>query len=63
MANQQTNQLTECFSREGSHFNIWQKQGHDRKKLLHRYSYLDMDIEANCNPMEYELGMFNTVKS
>lgn len=63
LANQQPNQLTECFSREGSHFNIWQKQGSDRKKLLHRYSYLDMDIEANCNPNEYELGMFNTATS
>lgn len=63
LSNQKPNQLTECFSREGSHFNIWQKQGNERNKLLHRYSYLDMDVEASCNPDEYEPGTFNEVTS
>lgn len=42
------NIVTECFSKEGSHLNIW--GGHNSQdKLLHRYTYLDMDLEATCS--------------
>ena len=42
------NIVTECFSKEGSHLNIW--GGHNsQEKLLHRYTYLDMDLEATCS--------------
>lgn len=41
------NIITECFSHEGSHFNIW--GGHNsEEKLLHRYTFLDMDIQPSC---------------
>lgn len=42
------NIVTECFSKEGSHLNIW--GGHNsQEKLLHRYTFLDMDLEATCS--------------
>ncbi|WP_171522904.1 hypothetical protein [Acinetobacter shaoyimingii] len=41
------NILTECFSNEGSHFNIW-GGANSEEKLLHRYTYLDMDLEPSC---------------
>lgn len=41
------NIITECFSHEGSNFNIW--GGHNsEEKLLHRYTFLDMDIQPSC---------------
>lgn len=40
--------VTECFSKEGSHLNIWGGYN-SQEKLLHRYTFLDMDLEANCS--------------
>ena len=48
LGNRIPNIVTECFSKEGSHLNIW--GGHNsQEKLLHRYTFLDMDLEANCS--------------
>ena len=42
------NIVTECFSKEGSHLNIWDGNN-SQEKLLHRYTFLDMDLEATCS--------------
>ncbi|MDC4378846.1 hypothetical protein NQ658_18235 [Acinetobacter baumannii] len=45
------NIVTECFSNEGAHFNIL--GGHNNEeKLLHRYTYLDMNLQASCTENE-----------
>jgi len=45
------NIITECFSSEGAHFNIF--GGHNNEeKLLHRYTYLDMNLQASCTENE-----------
>ncbi len=45
------NIITECFSNEGAHFNIF--GGHNNEeKLLHRYTYLDMNLQASCTENE-----------
>jgi len=41
------NIITECFSSEGSHFNIW-GGANNEEKLLHRYTFLDMNMQASC---------------
>ena len=54
------NIITECFSHEGSHFNIW--GGHNsEEKLLHRYTFLDMDIQPSCteNDKIVSLGLLD----
>lgn len=54
------NSITECFTKEGSHFNVW--GGHNNKeKLLHRYTYLDMDIQPSCseNEQTYSQGLLD----
>lgn len=54
------NIITECFSSEGAHFNIF--GGHDNEeKLLHRYTYLDMNLQASCTENEkiYSKGLLD----
>jgi len=48
LGNRIPNIVTECFSKEGSHLNIWGRHN-SQEKLLHRYTFLDMDLEANCS--------------
>lgn len=45
------NTITECFTKEGSHFNIWGGYNNE-EKLLHRYTYLDMDLQVSCTENE-----------
>lgn len=45
------NIVTECFSSEGAHFNIWGGYNNE-EKLLHRYTYLDMDLQVSCTENE-----------
>lgn len=54
------NIITECFSNEGTHFNIF--GGHNNEeKLLHRYTYLDMNLQASCTENEkiYSKGLLD----
>ncbi|MGV2454172.1 hypothetical protein [Acinetobacter seifertii] len=54
------NIVTECFSNEGAHFNIF--GGHNNEeKLLHRYTYLDMNLQASCTENEeiYSKGLLD----
>nr|WP_245199974.1 hypothetical protein [Acinetobacter nosocomialis] len=54
------NIMTECFSNEGTHFNIF--GGHNNEeKLLHRYTYLDMNLQASCTENEeiYSKGLLD----
>ncbi|MDC5259969.1 hypothetical protein NRA27_20945 [Acinetobacter baumannii] len=54
------NIVTECFSNEGAHFNIL--GGHNNEeKLLHRYIYLDMNLQASCTENEeiYSKGLLD----
>ncbi|MCH2002094.1 hypothetical protein [Acinetobacter seifertii] len=54
------NIITECFSNEGAHFNIF--GGHNNEeKLLHRYTYLDMNLKASCTENEkiYSKGLLD----
>lgn len=54
------NIMTECFSNEGAHFNIF--GGHNNEeKLLHRYTYLDMNLQASCTENEeiYSKGLLD----
>ncbi|MDO7355282.1 hypothetical protein Q5X30_14395 [Acinetobacter baumannii] len=54
------NIVTECFSNEGAHFNIL--GGHNNEeKLLHRYTYLDMNLQASCTENEeiYSKGLLD----
>lgn len=41
------NIITECFSSEGSHFNIWGGENNE-EKLIHRYTFLDMNMQSSC---------------
>ena len=54
------NIITECFSHEGSHFNIWGGYNSE-EKLLHRYTFLDMDIQPSCteNDKIVSLGLLD----
>lgn len=54
------NIITECFSNEGAHFNIWGGYNNE-EKLLHRYTYLDMDLQVSCTENEkiYSKGFLN----
>lgn len=45
------NIITECFSNEGAHFNIFGRHNNE-EKLLHRYTYLDMNLQASCTENE-----------
>ena len=50
------NIVTECFSFVVSHLNIW--GGHNsQEKLLHRYTFLDMDLEATCSDDNKTFGL------
>ncbi|WP_353173388.1 hypothetical protein [Acinetobacter rudis] len=51
--------ISECSSSEGTHFNIWQTGGAKPKKLLHRYTYLNMDLETTCKEAAYSKGLLN----
>lgn len=54
------NIITECFSSEGAHFNIF--GGHNNEeKLLYRYTYLDMNLQASCTENEeiYSKGLLD----
>lgn len=57
------NIITECFSKEGSHFNIWGGRNSE-EKLLHRYTYLDMDLQSSCteNDKVFSLGLLDLKK-
>ncbi len=57
------NIITECFSKEGSHFNIWGGQN-NQEKLLHRYTFLDMDMESTCadNDKIFNSGLLDLKK-
>ena len=50
------NIVTECFSKEGSHLNIWGGYN-SQEKLLHRYTFLDMDLEATCSDDNKTFGL------
>lgn len=52
--------ISECSSSEGTHFNIWQTGRAKPKKLLHRYTYLNMDLETTCKEAAYSKGLLNT---
>ncbi|QCS11082.1 hypothetical protein FHY67_12935 [Acinetobacter radioresistens] len=54
------NIITEYFTKEGSHFNIWGGLNNE-EKLLHRYTYLDMDLQASCteNKEIYSKGLLD----
>ncbi|MDS7956981.1 MULTISPECIES: hypothetical protein [Acinetobacter] len=54
------NIITECFSSEGAHFNIFGGQNNE-EKLLHRYTYLDMNLQASCTENEkiYSKGLLD----
>lgn len=54
------NIITECFSSEGAHFNIFGGQNNE-EKLLHRYTYLDMNLQASCaeNEKIYSKGLLD----
>ncbi|MEN8267177.1 hypothetical protein ABFP00_11990 [Acinetobacter baumannii] len=54
------NIITECFSSEGTHFNIFGGQNNE-EKLLHRYTYLDMNLQASCTENEkiYSKGLLD----
>ncbi|MDO7439030.1 hypothetical protein Q5X54_01775, partial [Acinetobacter baumannii] len=54
------NIVTECFSNEGAHFNIFGGQNNE-EKLLHRYTYLDMNLQASCTENEkiYSKGLLD----
>ncbi|EOH6037756.1 hypothetical protein ACL94L_003055 [Acinetobacter baumannii] len=54
------NIVTECFSSEGAHFNIFGGQNNE-EKLLHRYTYLDMNLQASCTENEeiYSKGLLD----
>jgi len=45
------NIITECFSNEGAYLNIWGGYNNE-EKLLHRYTYLDMDLQVSCTENE-----------
>lgn len=45
------NIITECFLNEGEYFNIWGGYNNE-EKLLHRYTYLDMDLQVSCTENE-----------
>lgn len=45
------NIITECFSNEGAYFNIWGGYNNE-EKLLHHYTYLDMDLQVSCTENE-----------
>ncbi|WP_337077937.1 hypothetical protein [Acinetobacter pittii] len=54
------NIIAECFSSEGAHFNIFGGQNNE-EKLLHRYTYLDMNLQASCTENEkiYSKGLLD----
>lgn len=54
------NIITECFSSKGAHFNIFGGQNNE-EKLLHRYTYLDMNLQASCTENEkiYSKGLLD----
>ncbi|WP_171498005.1 hypothetical protein [Acinetobacter seifertii] len=54
------NIVTECFSNEGAHFNIFGGYNNE-EKLLHRYTYLDMNLQASCTENEeiYSKGLLD----
>ncbi|HBU87951.1 MAG TPA: hypothetical protein DEF26_10000 [Acinetobacter sp.] len=54
------NIITECFSNEGAHFNIFGGNNNE-EKLLHRYIYLDMNLQASCTENEkiYSKGLLD----
>ncbi|MCJ8916640.1 hypothetical protein [Acinetobacter baumannii] len=54
------NIITECFSSEGAHFNIFGGQNNE-EMLLHRYTYLDMNLQASCTENEkiYSKGLLD----
>lgn len=57
------NIITECFSSEGSHFNIWGGKNNE-EKLLHRYTFLDMNMQSSCteNDKIFSLGLLDLKK-
>lgn len=62
LGQKQAQRITECASSEGTHFNIWQTDGAKFKKLLHRYTYLNMDLESNCQDKDYAPGVLDQVE-
>lgn len=54
------NIIMECFSNEGAHFNIFGGYNNE-EKLLHRYTYLDMNLQASCTENEeiYSKGLLD----
>lgn len=54
------NIMAECFSSEGAHFNILGGRNNE-EKLLHRYTYLDMNLQASCTENEeiYSKGLLD----
>lgn len=44
--------ITQCFSNEGQHLNVW-TSAKKNAKLAHAYQYLNMGLEANCTKQEY----------
>lgn len=55
--------ITECASNEGTHLNIWQTGSAQSKKLLHRYTYLNMDLQSNCQDKDYAPGLLDVKPS
>lgn len=55
----QANLISECTSSEGSHFNIWQIKQKKSVKLLHRYTYLNMDLTSSCKNTDYTPGLLD----
>lgn len=55
----QAHRITTCALSESMHFNIWQNAGAKSKKLLHRYTYLNMDLESDCQKKDYAPGILD----
>jgi len=48
----QRNEVTECSSAEGVHYNVWSGEARKSGRLWHGYWYAGYDLEANCSDAE-----------
>lgn len=52
------NEVTECSSTEGVHYNVWSGEARKSDRLWHGYWYAGYDLEPNCS--EAEIGDVGT---
>ena len=48
------NEVTECSSAEGVHYNVWSGEARKSSRLWHGYWYAGYDLEPNCSDAEIE---------